>query len=93
MLVLGGWAVGIWANATEQSISAQALISTSFRKVRLHPLGCIFPRFPPRVCPVTARQELESVLHYDGGVPHSIRPACRIALVVFWLRVLFVCRM
>ena len=45
MLVLGGRAVGIWAIATEQSISAQALIPTSFRKTLLHPLNCIFPLF------------------------------------------------
>jgi len=71
MLVLGGCAVGIWANATEQSISARALISTSFRTTRLHPLDCIFPRFPQRVgrnCLTKA----ESVLHSEPlfGLTH-----------------------
>ena len=40
MLVLGGWAVGIWASATEQSINIQALVSTSFRKAPLYSLAC-----------------------------------------------------
>jgi len=71
MLVLGGWAVGIWANATEQSISARALIPTSFRTTRLHPLDCIFPRFPQRVCR-NCLTKAESVLHSEPffGLTH-----------------------
>ena len=44
MLVLGGRAVGIWAIATEQSISAQAL-AIRIWKILSYPLNCIFPLF------------------------------------------------